>query len=368
MPLRRRPRPVRGRPPFPMRCLAAPRTPLTIAALLAPLALACGGDELPAAGPTARVERGRLERIVVATGTIEPEKEVEVRPRVAGIVERILVKEGEHVEPGQVLLEIERELLESQLREAEAAVRAAEVQRRFAGIELERMERLREQGATSVQKLDAARSSSDGAEAALAQAGARRESLAVQLRYSTVRSPLAGRVLDVYVEEGNAVSPVTAVTGGTLLLSLAATDSFHLKGLVDENEITRVARGQDARIRTEAFGDETFAGRVDEISPVGQRVQNVTYFEVEIELLGDAAERLLPRMSGDADIVTEVVEDALWLPETALRYQGERIYVETLDGGEPSASQPRDVRIGIVDGSRVQILEGLEPGTAVRLQ
>jgi HlyD family secretion protein len=339
-----------------------------LAVLLAPLFLACGGEDPPAAGPTVLVERGRLERIVVATGTIEPEKEVEVRPRVAGIVERILVEEGDRVEPGQVLLEIERELLESQLREAEAAVQAAQVQRRFAGLELDRMERLREQGAASAQKLDAARSTSDGAEAALAQASARRDSLAVQLRYSTVRSPLAGRVLDVYVEEGNAVSPVTAVTGGTLLLSLAATDSFHLKGLVDENEIARVARGQEARIRTEAFGSESFPGRVDEISPVGQRVQNVTYFEVEIELLGDAAERLLPRMSGDADILTEVVEDALWLPETALRYQGERVYVEALDGGEPPASHPRDVRIGIVDGSRVQILEGLEEGTPVRLQ
>jgi HlyD family secretion protein len=319
-------------------------------------------------GPTARAERGRIERIVVATGTIEPEKEVEVRPRVAGIVERIFVKEGDVVEPGQVLIQIERELLASQVREADAAVQAAEVQLRFARLELERVQRLREQGATSAQKLDAASSTSDGAEAGLAQARARRDSLGVQLRYSTVTSPLAGRVLDVYVEEGNAVSPVTAVTGGTLLLSLAATDSFHLEGLVDENEIARVARGQPARIRTEAFGSESFEGRVEEISPVGQRVQNVTYFEVEIELVGEAARRLLPRMSGDAEIVTEVVEDALWVPETALRYQGERIYVEALDGGDPPASQPRDVKVGIVDGSRVQILEGLEAGTQVRTQ
>jgi HlyD family secretion protein len=339
-----------------------------LAVLLALPALACGGDDAPPAGPTARVERGRLERIVVATGTIEPETQVEVRPRVAGIVERILVEEGDRVEPEQVLLEIERELLESQLREAEAAVRAAEVQQRFTRLELERVERLRAQGATSDQKLDAARSSADGAEAGVAQARARRDALGVQLRYSTVRSPLAGRVLDVYVEEGNAVSPVTAVTGGTLLLTLAATDSFHLKGLVDENEIARVALGQEARIRTEAFGGESFTGRVDEISPVGQRIQNVTYFEVEIELLGDAVKRLLPRMSGDADIVTEVVEGALWLPETALRYQGERIYVEALDGGDPPVSAQHDVRIGIVDGSRVQILEGLEEGAVVRLQ
>ena len=118
-------------------------------------------------------------------------------------------------------------------------------------------------------------------------------------------------MLDVPVEEGSAVSPVTAVTGGTLLLSLAATSTLHLEGLVDENEVARVAVGQPARIRTEAFGERAFAGRVRKISPVGQRIQNVTYFEVEVEVTDADGAALRPRMSGDAEIVTEVVEDAL---------------------------------------------------------
>ena len=91
--------------------------------------------------------------------------------------------------------------------------------------------------------------------------GARCDTLSTQLSYATVTSPLAGRVLDVLVEEGSAVSPVTAVTGGTLLLSLAATETLHLRGLVDENEVARVALGQPARIRTEAFPNRVFQGR-----------------------------------------------------------------------------------------------------------
>jgi HlyD family secretion protein len=356
-------------PGLPSRRLGArPRPHVAWIALALALAPGCGGDGEETAAVTARAERGRLERIVVATGTIEPEKEVEVRPRVAGIIEHIAVSEGDRVERGQILLEIEREILEAQVREAEAAVRAAEVERRFAGVELARVEKLRAQGAASSQKLDEARSRHQGAQAGLAQAQARRDSLEVQLRYSHVTSPLAGRVLDVYVEEGNAVSPVTAVTGGTLLLSLAATDSYHLKGLVDENEIARVALGQAARIRTEAFGDRSFEGHVAEISPVGQRVQNVTYFEVEIEVTDPDAQRLMPRMSGDADIVAEVVEDAVWVPETALRYQGDRIYVETSNGSDPPAFEPHDVTIGVVDGEKVQIVDGLEAGSEVRLQ
>ena len=99
---------------------------------------------------------------------------------------------------------------------------------------------------------------------------------------------------------------------------------------------------------------------------MGKRVQNVTYFEVEIDLVAEAARLLRPRMSGDADIVTRVVEEALVIPETALHYRGDEIYVETSNGtGEPAR---RDVEIGIVDGSRVQVLRGLEAGEIVYLQ
>jgi HlyD family secretion protein len=311
------------------------------------------------------VERGRIERIVVATGTIEPVKEVEVRPRIAGIIEKIYVDDGDSVKPGQPLVEIERDLLDSQAREAEAAVREARVGLNYAKIELDRAVELGRTGAASPQHEDTARSNHERAEATLARSEAAYDTLKTQLSYATVTSPLAGRVLDVAVEEGSAVSPVTAVTGGTLLLSLAATDTLHLEGLVDENEVARVALGQEARIRTEAYGDRIFRGHVREIAPLGKRVQNVTYFEVEIEVTDPDAALLKPRMSGDGEIVTEVVEDAVVVPETALRYDGDRVLVDVLDGDSPPA--PREVKVGIVDGARVQIASGLEPGQRVQV-
>jgi HlyD family secretion protein len=340
--------------------------PLRIASLVVvSLALACGGDGTPPPA-TAKAERARIERVVVATGTIEPAKEIEVRPRIPGIVERIHVEPGDAVEQGQLLVEIDRELLASQEAEARAELAEAQVALRYADIELGRAEELVKRGAQSAQHLDDVRARREAAAAGVAAATAKHETLATQLGYTRVTSPLAGRVLDVPVEEGSAVSPVTAVTGGTLLLSLAATSTLHLEGLVDENEVARIALGQPARIRTEAFGERTFAGRVTKISPVGQRIQNVTYFEVEVEVVDADAQRLMPRMSGDAEIVTEVVEDALVVPETALRYRGEQTWVEARDGDGRFA--PRDVRVGIVDGSRVQVAEGLVEGDEVTLR
>jgi HlyD family secretion protein len=306
--------------------------------------------------------------VVVATGTIEPEREVEVRPRIAGIVERIRVEAGDEVVAGQPLVEIERELLEAQVREAEAMLREARVERRYAKIGLDRIEELQTGGAASPQTLDDARSRHERAQASEARARAGLDTLSTQLGYATVLSPLSGRVLNVYTEEGNAVSPVTSVTGGTLLLSLAGTQSLYLEGKVDENEVARVALDQRARIRTEAYADRVFRGHVTKIAPVGERIQNVTYFEVEIEITDADADLLLPRMSGDGEIVAEVVEGTLTIPETALRYRGDRIYVDAVTGDGSSPIEARDVTIGIVDGNRVQILSGLEEGDEVQLQ
>ena len=327
----------------------------------------CDGDTIEL-GPTSIVGRAAIERIVVATGTIEPEREVHVRPRIAGIVEQIHVEAGDTVEQSQPLVEIERKLLAAQVRESRAALEEAQVERRFARIGVERVQKLKGGGATSDQKRDDAQARYERAQALVSRAQAVLDTLSTQLSYATVESPLAGRVLDVFTEEGNAVSPVTSVNGGTLLLSLAGTDALHLEGLVDENEVARVAIGQPARIRTEAFSDRVFAGRVGKIAPIGKRIQNVTYFEVEIEITDDDASRLKPRMSGDGEIITETVADALVVPETALHYRGNQIYVETVVRASAVRTEPVDVTIGIVDGSSVQVLSGLEEGAEILLQ
>jgi HlyD family secretion protein len=334
--------------------------------------LGCRSEVAPER-PSHVVERGPIERVVIATGTIEPAVEVEVRPRIAGIVERIHVDEGQLVEKGQILVEIERDLLASRVREAQAALDATDVELRFAKIALDRVRELHDTKTASDQAHDDALARYEQARADRARAAAAVDTLATQLSYATIASSLRGRVLEVYVEEGDAVSPVTSVTGGTLLVSIAGDETLHLDGLVDENEIARVALDQRARIRTEAYGDRVFEGRVREIAPMGQRVQNVTYFEVEVEVVDPDAALLRPRMSADAEIVTETVEDAVLVPETALRYRGDEIRVDlaTDEGAREGAVDDdtgRVIEIGIIDGDRVQVLSGVEPGERIWLQ
>jgi HlyD family secretion protein len=329
---------------------------------------ACSRSPAGERRPTATVQRQRVERIVVATGTIEAEKEVEVRPRISGIVERVLVVQGDVVTEGQALLEIERELLEAQAREARARLEGSRVELRYARIELDRAEPLHRSGTVSTQEYDRARAQYERAVAAVNRDEATVSSLDVQLRYATVTAPIAGEILHVDAKVGSAVAGVTTVTGGTRVLTMAAADALHVKGLVDENDIARVAVGQPARVRTEAHGARTFAGTVREISPLGDRRENVTYFEVEVAIAPEDVAVLRPRMSADADIVTEVVDTALVVPESALAYEGSDVYVERVLGGDPPKTERRRVVIGIVDGGSVQIADGVSAGDEVVLR
>jgi HlyD family secretion protein len=126
--------------------------------------------------------------------------------------------------------------------------------------------------------------------------------------------------------------------------------------------------GQEASIRTEAYPGKTFAGKVRKIKPLGERQQNVTYFEVEVSVVDSEASLLRTRMSADADIVTEVVEEALIVPETALLYDGERIYVEKVTSSSEQHVEEQTIRVGIVEKGRAQVSEGLSPGDEVRLK
>jgi len=326
----------------------------------------CARDAPLEIGQTARAERGPIERIVVATGTIEPEKEVEVRPRISGIVEKIHVHDGDMVAKDALLLEIDRELIEAQAAEARSRLEQSRVELRYARRDLERAADLARTGTMSTQEHERAEARFETATAAVARDSAAVESLNVELKYTRVLAPMAGKILNVAVEDGDAVSAVTAVTGGTLLLVIANPDPLHLKGLVDENEVAHVAVGQRANLRTEAYPGRVFAGKVREIAPLGERQQNVTYFKVEVLITDPDAQLLRPRMSADADVVTEVVDDALVVPETALIFEGGDVFVERVVRTSAPKVERRRVETGIVAGDRVQLLSGLDAGDEVR--
>jgi HlyD family secretion protein len=318
-------------------------------------------------GATARAERAPIERIVVASGTIEPEQLVDVRAKVSGIVERFHVDAGDRVAAGEVVAELDRDTLESAVREARAVLREAEVARAHAAGELRRRTELFGRGVESAEVLDRMRMEDASAEARVARAMATLDRLEQELAWATITAPIDGVVLRRDLDPGAAVASVAAVTGGTVVMTVADTAQMHLLGTIDENEIALVRVGQEARIRTDAYPERVFRGRVRKIASLGDRKDNVTSFEVEIAVL-EHGDQLWPRMSGDADIVTELRPAAVVIPETALLYDGDATAVELVERASRPRLLRRPVRTGIFHGDRVEVVEGLDAGDEVKLQ
>ncbi len=363
-----------------------------------------------AAGPDpaslVTVEKGTMVVSVVATGKVEPITKVEIKSKANGIIERLLTDVDQVVEPGQVLAELDRENLTARLREARANLQAAEAARdgalaqvKKSEIEAEspevdlaqrnyqRAQQLSEQRLLSTSQLDESRTALEQArnrqraaggqlaiararvveaEANVAQARAAVERAEEELASATIRAPIRATVLTRDVEVGSPVSSILNMgANATLVMTLGDIDRVYVKGRVDEADIGRVRVGQPARITTESFRERVFEGRVTRISPIGVDRDNVTTFAVEVSI--DNPEKILKaNMTANAEIILDSLPDSLLVPETAIVYDAQRnAFVDVVDRAADTGRRRVPVKVGVGNGSRTQILEGVREGEQV---
>jgi len=356
----------------------------------------------------ATVEQGTMVRSVVATGKVEPITKVEIKSKANGIIEHLLVDVDNVVQPGQILAELDKENLTARLREARANLQAAEAAREGAVAQLkkneieaeapdvafarrnhERAQQLAEQKLVSQSQLDEAKSSLEQAEnrqraasgqlviararvaestANVAQAHAAVERAEEELANATIRAPIRGTVLSRDLEVGSPVSSILNLgANATLVMTLGDIDRVFVRGKVDEADIGRVRLGQQARITTETFRDKIFEGRVTEISPIGVEKDNVTTFQVEVSI-DNPGKELKANMSANAEIVLEQFPESLLVPEAAIVYDPQkRPFVDVVDPGSKTGRRRVSVKVGVGNGTRMQVLSGLKAGDKVVL-
>lgn len=354
------------------------------------------------------VERGPMTRSVVATGKIEPITKVEIKSKANGIIERLAVDVDHRVEAGQVLAELDKENLNARLREARAnleaaraALTAAEAQARKNEIEAEapdlafaksaeqRAQSLSAQKLISEEALDQARTVYEQAanrqraaqsqllvsrakiqeaRAQVAQAQAAAERAAEELANSTIKAPIRGTVLTRDVEIGSPVSSILNLgANATLVMTLGDIGQVFVRGKVDEADIGGVRLGMTARITTESFREQTFTGKVTQISPIGVEKDNVTTFEVEVSI-DNPGQQLKANMTANAEVILEERADTLVVPEAAITYDAQKAAsVEVIDPAVESGRRRVPVKVGIGNGTRTEVLEGLTAGQKVVL-
>jgi HlyD family secretion protein len=356
----------------------------------------------------ATVERGTMVKSVVATGKVEPITKVEIKSKANGIIKVLNADVDRAVNAGDILVELDREQLAATLRGAEAnllaaraSLEAAQAQLMKNGVEAEgpdaafarrayeRATSLFAQSLIAQSALDDAHSLVDVAEnrkraafsqlavsqakvtearAQVAQAKAAADRAAEDVANATIRAPIRGTVLSRDVEIGSPVSSILNLgANATLVMTLGDIDQVFVRGKVDEADIGRVRLGQPARIRVETFKDKTFNGRVTQISPMGVEKDNVTNFEVRVSI-DNPGKELKANMTANAEIVLEEHPNALIVPEAAITYDAQKnAFVEILAPGAKNGRKKVQVKLGVGNGTKMQILDGLTQGDKVIL-
>jgi len=356
----------------------------------------------------ATVERGTMVKSVVATGKVEPTTKIEIKSKANGIIKALNADVDLAVKEGDILVELDKEQLAAALRGAEAnllaaraSLEAAEAQARKNSVEAEgpdaefarraydRARSLFAQSLISQSTLDDAHGLVDMADnrkraaqsqlaisqakvaearAQVAQAKAAADRAAEDVANATIRAPIRGTVLSRDVEIGSPVSSILNLgANATLVMTLGDIAQVFVRGKVDEADIGRVRLGQQARIRVETFKDKSFNGRVTQISPMGVEKDNVTNFEVRVSI-DNPGKELKANMTANAEIVLEEHPDSLIVPEAAITYDAQKnAFVDVLAPGSKTGRQKTPVKVGVGNGTKIQILEGLKQGDKVVL-
>ncbi len=380
-------------------------------------------DKTIPAEKLAKVDSGSIAKSVVATGKVEPLSKVEIKSKASGLIKYLYVNAGDRVREGQLLVELDKEILEAQLKEAKAVLNSAESSLKemqsqgktlnanlhkaqleaenrdyeFSVAEYKRQKELFQQGLISKSDFDSFEQKMQSAEvgkkalhaavgvkeaeieqngrsiekarAAVVQGQAQYERAEENLRYASIRSPISGVVLSREVEVGDAVSSILQLgSNATLIMTLGDVKELYIKGKVDETDIGLVKLDQPVRVTVDAYKNRSFQGKVFRIAPMGVEKDNVTRFEVRVSILNDL-DLLKVNMSANAEIILEEHHNVLLIPESALIYNEKKeTFVELPDVSTKTGRKQSPVKMGLGNGARAEVLSGLTLGQQVVLQ
>lgn len=352
---------------------------LVIAAVAAIAALAVwllsgGKKEEKITFDTAAVAPANIMNSITATGTIEPVTSVTVGTQVSGIVSKLFVDYNSVVKKGQVIAELDKTNLMSQLNTAKTQLATAQSQLNYQTANYNRYKTLFEKGLVAADDFDNAKLSYTQAKEQVVSAKEEVQRAQTNLGYATITSPIDGVVLSKSVEEGQTV----AASFSTPELFTIAQDLTNMQVVadVDEADIGDVKEGERVTFTVDAYPDDTFKGEVKQVRQEATTTNNVVTYEVVISA-PNADLKLKPGLTANVTIYTAERKGVLSVPSKALRFTPQKETVGkmkivdvanaknkvwTIEGNSIVAHK---VNIGMTDGTNTQIVGGIAEGTKV---
>ena len=325
------------------------------------------------APPTAVVTRGDVEQVVDVSGDITPRREVEIKSEISGRIMRILVSEGESVQQGQLLVELDDRDLLDEMASTQTDISIARLQHEKARRDYERAKSRRERNLLSEQQYQDLETAYQLAEKSLLRSEQRLTNVKTRLSRTKIHSPLSGVVLTLNAVVGQVAVGASSVNSGTTLMKVANLDDLIISTHINQIDVARIEPGMRAEFRVDSLPGKKFRAELSSIAPVATVKNNIKGYAVVLGITGDKT-GLRPGMTADVSIPVSVAKDVLTVPVTALfrpegvqRRGADTMLVFVSPNGDVSTAQQREVRVGASNLSRVEIKSGLEENEVVLL-
>ena len=343
-------------------------------AVVAYLLLSGGKKEEKVEFETAKVEQGNIQTSITATGTIEPVTSVTVGTQVSGIVSKLYVDYNSVVKKGQVIAELDKTNLISELNTAKANLSSAQSTATYEQSNYNRYKTLYDKGLVSADEYESALLSYRKAKEQVVTATQSVQKAQTNLGYATITSPIDGVVLSKSVEEGQTV----AASFNTPELFTIARDLTDMRVIadIDEADIGGVKEGQRVSFTVDAFPDDKFEGQVTQVRQQATTESNVVTYEVVISAPNNDL-KLKPGLTANVTIFTLEKNGVLVAPAKALRFMPNEALLkkeETIEDVEApqklwtkegNVFKAHKVETGTTNGMLTEIVSGISVGTEV---
>ena len=282
--------------------------------------------------PVAVAEIRDITVSVEATGVLQPIKVVEITSKASGEILDMPVEMGDFVEAGDLIAQIDTEILDQELKQVQADYESAVVRLNIAKDQFQRAQSLFAEDLISEDELETSQQSYANAEAQMLRGEASLELTKERLADATVLAPKSGTIINKTVEEGHIIASSTNnVSGGTTLVQMADLSELEIRTLVDEVDIGQVRAGLSVDSKVEAFPERRFRGQVVKIEPQAVLQQSVTTFPV-LSRIDNASGKLLPGMNADVSVIVHRKPGVLTIANEAVRTPSDAVEVARMLG------------------------------------
>lgn len=322
---------------------------------------------------TEQLSKKTIEKETVITGKIIPEDEVEVKPQIGGIIDRIYVKEGDQVSSGDLIARIKVVPNEQNLNAAKGRLKKAQIALATRGKDFERNKKLYDKGIIANAEyisieLQYNQAKQDVLNAKTDLQIIREGSVGGSSAANTnIRATVSGTVLEIPVKEGDQVIESNNFNSGTTIAAIADLSKMIFEGKVDEAEVASLRIGTALKVSLGAIEDQELSANLKFIAPKGTEEQGAVQFKIEADMVLNDSIVVRAGYSANASIILERKEDVLALREALIQFdrKTQEPYVEVMV--EDQKFERREVKLGIADGIYVEILEGIEQEDAVKV-